>query len=182
MKAYSLEPPRWRPTSSGGGEDGSVRVNKIDHICIAVRDLDAARAVWEPILGKSGPDDPYEDPIEKVRVARYWVGEIGFELIASTEAGSDVDRFIQKRGEGVMLVGLNVDDTRAALAELGDAGYPTIGGARPFRDCEFGFVHPRGANGVLLELIDYTWPESQGDMRLVGTPAVPAEAPEGKTG
>jgi methylmalonyl-CoA/ethylmalonyl-CoA epimerase len=163
----------------GGEKEGSMRVNKIDHICIAVRDLDAARAIWEPILGKTGPDDPYDDPIEKVRVARYWVGEVGFELIASTEPGSDVDRFIQKRGEGVMLLGLNVDDTRAALGELGEPGYPTIGGARPFRDCEFGFVHPKGANGVLLELIDYRWPESNGDMRLVGTPAVPAEATEG---
>jgi methylmalonyl-CoA/ethylmalonyl-CoA epimerase len=164
----------------GGQGGGSVKVNKIDHICIAVRDLDAARAVWEPILGKSAPDDPYEDPVEKVRVARYWVGEVGFELIASTEAGSDVDRFIERRGEGVMLLGLNVDNTRVALAELHDAGYPTIGSARPFRDSEFGFVHPKGANGVLLEFIDYDWPESRGDTRLVGTPAVPGEAPDGR--
>ena len=38
-------------------------------------------------------------------------------------------------------------------------GYPLIGGVRPFRDCEFAFVHPKAMNGVLLEVIDYEWRE-----------------------
>jgi methylmalonyl-CoA/ethylmalonyl-CoA epimerase len=42
-------------------------------------------------------------------------------------------------------------------------GYPMIGGLRPFRDCEFAFVHPKKMNGVLLELIDYKWRELEGD-------------------
>jgi catechol 2,3-dioxygenase-like lactoylglutathione lyase family enzyme len=61
-----------------------MKVNKVDHICIAVKDLDKARNVWEPILGKSGPNDHYIDEPEKIRVARYWVGEVGFELMEST--------------------------------------------------------------------------------------------------
>jgi methylmalonyl-CoA/ethylmalonyl-CoA epimerase len=136
-----------------------MKVNKIDHICIAVRDLDAARRVWEPLLGKSAPDDAYVDEPEKIRVARYWIGGIGFELMESTTPDGDVARFIERRGEGVMIISLNVDDTRAALGELESQGLQLIGGARQFRDCEFGFVHPKSVNGVLLEVIDYKWRE-----------------------
>jgi methylmalonyl-CoA/ethylmalonyl-CoA epimerase len=45
------------------------------------------------------------------------------------------------------------------MEELKGKDYPFIGGARPFRDCEFAFVHPKKMNGVLLELIDYKWEE-----------------------
>ncbi|TAK54018.1 MAG: methylmalonyl-CoA epimerase [Gammaproteobacteria bacterium] len=136
-----------------------MKINKLDHLCIAVRNLEAARKIWEPILGKDGPDDAYVDEPEKIRVARYWVGGVGFELMESLTPDGDVARFIEKRGEGVMLVSLNVDNTREAIGELQQQGYPFIGGVRPFRDCEFAFVHPKAVNGVLLELIDYRWDE-----------------------
>jgi methylmalonyl-CoA/ethylmalonyl-CoA epimerase len=140
-----------------------MKVNKLDHICIAVRNLEAARKIWEPILGKDKPDDAYVDEPEKIRVARYWVGSgagaIGFELMESLTPDGEVAKFIEKRGEGVMLVSLNVDNTRAAMEELKARDYPFIGGARQFRDCEFAFIPPKAVNGVLLELIDYKWHE-----------------------
>lgn len=136
-----------------------MRVNKIDHISIAVRDLDEARKTWEPVLGKDGPDDEYVDEPEKIRVARYWIGEVGFELMESTSDDGDVARFIEKHGEGIMLVSFNVPNTRNAIAELEAGEYEFIGGARPFRDCEFAFLHPRQMNGVLTELIDDKWEE-----------------------
>jgi len=136
-----------------------MKVNKLDHICIAVRNLEAARKLWEPILGKDKPDDAYVDEPEKIRVARYWIGGVGFELMESLTPDGDVARFIEKHGEGVMLVSLNVDNTRAAMDELKAKNYPFIGGPRSFRDCEFAFVHPKAVNGVLLELIDYKWHE-----------------------
>lgn len=134
-----------------------MKVNKVDHICIAVKDLAAARKIWEPILGKTAPDDEYIDEPEKINVARYWVGEVGFELMESTTPDGDVAKYIQKHGEGVMIISLNVDNTREAMAELKQKDYPFIGGARPFRDCEFAFIHPKKVNGVLLELIDDKW-------------------------
>ena len=136
-----------------------MKVNKLDHLCIAVKDLEAARKIWEPILGKSKPDDEYIDEPEKIKVARYWIGEIGFELMESTSPDGDVAKFIEKRGEGIMLISLNVDNTREAIDELKQKDYPFIGGARKFRDCEFAFIHPQKMNGVLLELIDYKWEE-----------------------
>jgi methylmalonyl-CoA/ethylmalonyl-CoA epimerase len=111
-----------------------MNVNKIDHICIAVKNLDEAKKVWEPVLGKSKPDDEYIDEPEKIRVARYWLGGVGFELMESTAPDGDVAKFIEKRGEGIMLISLNVDNTRE-------------------------FVHPKKMNGVLLEFIDYKWKE-----------------------
>ncbi len=136
-----------------------MQVNKIDHICIAVRDLDQARKVWEPVLGKEKPDDEYVDEPEKIRVARYWVGEVGFELMESTADDGEVAKFIENRGEGVMLISFNVPDTREAITELEARDYQFVGGARPFRDCEFAFMHPKKMNNVLLELIDYQWEE-----------------------
>jgi methylmalonyl-CoA/ethylmalonyl-CoA epimerase len=136
-----------------------MKVKKIDHICIAVKNLEEARKIWEPILGKPEPDDPYVDELEKIKVARYWLGEVGFELIESTSPDGEVARFIEKRGEGVMIISFNVDNTREAMDELKGKGYPFIGGARPFRDCEFAFIHPKAVSGVLLELIDYRWDE-----------------------
>jgi len=139
-----------------------MKLNKVDHICIAVKNLDEARKAWEPLLGKEKPDDVYVDEREKIRVARYMVGEVGFELMESTTPDGDVAKFIDKRGEGVMLISFNVDNTREAVKELQGKGYPFIPDSRseiprPFRECEFAFVHPKRLNGVLTEIIDYKW-------------------------
>ncbi len=150
---------RLSPRPNASGDEGSMKVNKVDHICIAVRDLEAARKVWEPVLGKEKPDDSYVDEPEKIKVLRYWLGEVGFELMESTAPDGEVAKFIEKRGEGVMVVSLNVDHTDAAVKELKGKGYPVIGGLRPFRGSNFAFIHPKKVNGVLLELIDYPWNE-----------------------
>ena len=131
-----------------------MKVNKIDHICIAVKNLEEAKKQWEPLMGKNKPDDEYIDEPEKINVARYYLGNVGFELMESTTPDGDVAKFIEKRGEGIMLVSFNVDNTGDAIVELKGKGYPFIGGARKFRDCEFAFVHPKAVNGVLLEFID----------------------------
>lgn len=141
-----------------------MKINKIDHICIAVKDLEAAKEIWEPVLGKSGPDDAYIDESEKINVARYMLGEVGFELMESTSPDGHVAKYIEKNGEGVMVISLNVDNTRDAVDELKVKDYPFIPAAngeiaRPFRDCEFAFIHPKKLNGVLTELIDYEWKE-----------------------
>src|SRR5512137_2193991 len=139
-----------------------MKVNKIDHICIAVKNLNEAKKVWEPIMGKTKPDDEYIDEPEKIRVARYWLGEVGFELMESTTPDGDVAKFIEKHGEGIMLMSFNVDKTRDTIKELTEKGYPFIGGARKFRNCEFAFVHPKATTGVLLEYIDDKDPHKKG--------------------
>lgn len=134
-----------------------MKLNKMDHICIAVKDLDAARKIWEPVLGKSEPDDPYVDEPEQIRVARYHIGEVGFELMESTTPDGPVAQWIEKNGEGVMLISFNVDNTEEAVNELKDTYpfIPTRDGEvlRPFRNGQFAFLHPKKMSGVLTELI-----------------------------
>lgn len=130
------------------------KINRIDHVCIAVKNLKEAQQKWGPLLGKTEPDDAYVDELEKINVARYYLGEVGFELMESTSPDGDVAKFIESHGEGIMLLSFNVDKTRDTIDELSKQGYPFIGGARPFRNCEFAFVHPKATNGVLLEYID----------------------------
>lgn len=99
-----------------------MKVNRVDHLCVAVKNLDEARKEREPLLGKDTPDDAYVDEPEKIRVARYWVGEVGFELMESTTPDGDVANFIEKRGEGIMLISFNVDNTREAVKDLQGKG------------------------------------------------------------
>lgn len=132
-----------------------MKTNRIDHISIAVKNIDDAQKVWGPVLGKLKPDVEYIDDSEKIKVARYYLGDVGFELMESTAPDGEVARFIEKNGEGIMLLSLNVDNTREAMGELKQKDYPFIGGPRPFKGCEFAFIHPKKMNGVLLELIDF---------------------------
>ena len=131
-----------------------MKVNRLDHISIAVKNLREAQKTWEPILGKSKPDEEYVDAGEKIRVARYWTGEVGFELMESTDPDGEVAKFIDRKGEGVMIISLNIDSTRDGVNELIRAGYPFAGGIKHFREGEYAFIHPKAVNGVLLELID----------------------------
>jgi methylmalonyl-CoA/ethylmalonyl-CoA epimerase len=130
-------------------------IEKVDHICIAVTDLEKARKTWEPFLGKAGPDLAYRHDEEAIDVARYYVGEVGYELMASTREGSDVDRFIKKRGEGVMLLSFKVPDTVAAMKTLEEAGFQMLDKTpRVWEKSRYAFLNPGFMNGVLVEVID----------------------------
>lgn len=145
-----------------------MRLKRIDHICIAVKDLDQAMGAWEPVLGKSGPDQMYVHEPEKIRVARYVLDGVGLELMESTSPDGPVAQWIAKHGEGLMVLGLNVENTDQAVEELESKGYPFVPApdgtkVRPFEDCKFAFIQPHKLNGVLLELIDFKWPEPPAD-------------------
>jgi methylmalonyl-CoA/ethylmalonyl-CoA epimerase len=75
-----------------------------------------------------------------------------------------VAKYIEKNGEGVMIISFNVDNIRDAVNELKSKDYPFIPDsrgetARPFRDCEFAIIHPKKLNSVLTEIIDNKWEE-----------------------
>lgn len=132
-----------------------IGIEKIDHICVAVRDLAQAKSVWGPFLGKGDPDLAYRLDPEAIDVARYHVGEVGYELMASTREGSDVDRFIRSRGEGVILVSFKVPDTPKAMATLQAAGFQMIDRKpRAWENSRYAFLNPAFMNGVLVEVID----------------------------
>ncbi|MCK5836042.1 MAG: VOC family protein [Desulfobacula sp.] len=142
-----------------------MKINRVDHISIAVKNLEEAQKIWGPALGKSKPDVEYIDEFERIKVARYWIGDVGFELMESTSPDGDVAKFIEQKGEGIMLVSLNVDNTRESINELKQKNYPIIGEPRPFKGCEFAFVHPKKMNEKILSKI-----LSHQILEILGTP------------
>lgn len=132
-----------------------IGISKIDHICIAVRDLKKAMKRWELLLGMDKPDLEYAHEDEAIKVARYYVGEVGYELMCSTRDGSDVDNFIKKRGEGVMLISFKVPDTVSAIKTLVENNFEMIDKEpRTWEDSKYAFLKPGPLNGVLVEVID----------------------------
>ena len=131
-----------------------MKLEKIDHICIAVKDREKAEARFKEAFGLE-PDLRYIDEPEKIDVARYYIGEVGLELVAPTDEDSEVAKFIRKSGEGFFLLSLKVPNTGEALEELKTKPVDLIDDKpRKFQDSEFAFIHPRSLFGVLFEIID----------------------------
>ncbi|MBI2080499.1 MAG: methylmalonyl-CoA epimerase [candidate division NC10 bacterium] len=128
-------------------------IKKLDHIAIAVRDLEASARTFQQILGIP-PTKVQEVPTEKVRVAFFPFGGAEIELVQGLGPGNPVANFIEKRGEGVHHICLEVDDLEGTLARLAAAGVPLLDRTgKPGACGQVAFLHPRGANGVLIELV-----------------------------
>ena len=129
---------------------------RIDHVAIIVRNLEQALAFYRDTLGIE-PSEVKEVPTEQVRIAFLPLGGPGgseIELIEPTTSDSSLTRFLEKRGEGLHHIGLEVDDIDAALAAMREQGAPVLD-AQPRIAAEGRaiFLHPKGTNGVLLELL-----------------------------
>jgi methylmalonyl-CoA epimerase len=126
---------------------------KIDHLGIATKGIDEALKFWEDALGlENVHTETVED--QKVRVAMLPIGETRIELLEPTSEDSPISKFIEKRGGGIHHIAVEVEDIEACLAKLKSQGVrlidekPRIGA----EGCLVAFVHPKSANGVLLEL------------------------------
>ena len=130
-------------------------LTEIDHVAIAVRDLDAAVAWYRDALGA---EVEHREVVESdgVEEAMLAVAESYVQLISATRHDSPVARFLDKRGEGLHHVGYRVDDCAVALASMVKAGAVPIDAApRPgSRGTTIAFVHPKGSFGTLIELVE----------------------------
>ncbi len=128
---------------------------KLDHVAVAVSDIDSAVDNFEKKLGLTC-ERVEEVPTEKARVAFFDVGGAHLELVASTADDSSIRRSIDKRGEGLHHICLEVEDIEAAITLARLAGIrlvnespvPGAGGTR------VAFLHPKSLNGVLVELVE----------------------------
>jgi len=128
---------------------------RLDHIGIAVKDLDAALGVFRDLFGLSFKGIE-EVPEQRVKVAFLPVGDTKLELLAATGPQGPVAKFIERRGEGVHHIALHVEDLEKTMAQLKEQGIRFIdeeprqgaGGAR------IAFVHPKSTYGVLVELCE----------------------------
>ncbi len=129
-------------------------LTEIDHIAIAVRDLDAAIDYYRRAFGA---EVDHREVVESdgVEEALLKVAESYIQLTAATRPDSPIARSIEKRGEGLHHVGYRVDDCAAALAAMVAAGATAIDAQpRPgSRGTTVAFVHPKGSFGTLIELV-----------------------------
>ena len=101
--------------------------------------------------------DPEEVAEQKVRIAMLSIGESRIELLEATSADSPISKFLEKRGEGIHHICLEVDDIETALARLAANGVQLIDESPRLnsRGQKIAFIHPKGAHGVLIELYQY---------------------------
>ena len=129
---------------------------RIDHVAIAVEDLDRAIQVYSNLLGAECAPVVEDVASEGVRVAIFQLGESSIELVAPTTSDSSIAKFIEKRGGGLHHIALRVDGIDSKCSELKQQGLRLIGdvrsGSRKSRIC---FVHPKSAEGVLVELVEF---------------------------
>jgi methylmalonyl-CoA/ethylmalonyl-CoA epimerase len=129
------------------------KVLKVDHIGIAVKDLEVAKKFYSEMLGiKAAGEEVVEQ--QKVKVCFFPCGDSELELLESTSPEGPIAKFIEKNGQGMQHVALRVDNIEVALADLKEKGVRLIdetprygaGGA------SIAFVHPKATGGILLEL------------------------------
>jgi methylmalonyl-CoA epimerase len=130
---------------------------RIDHVAIIVRNIEQALQFYRDTLGIE-PSAIKEVPTEQVRIAFLPLGgpqgsEI--ELVEPLNANSSLAKFLEKRGEGLHHICLEVDDIDASLQEMQEKGAPVLDTQpRVAAEGRAVFLHPKGTNGVLLELIE----------------------------
>ncbi len=126
----------------------------IDHVGIAVEDLDAAVELYRRTLGA---EPVHREVVESqgVEEVLFRLGDSHIQLVGALGPDTPVGRFLDKRGPGLHHVGFRVDDVAAALEALRAAGIPLIDEAprSGSRGTTIAFVHPKGMGGVLVELV-----------------------------
>ena len=128
-------------------------MKKIEHLGIAVKNLEDSNALFEKLLGEA----PYKEEVvasEGVRTSFFKNGPNKIELLESLNDNGPIAKFLAKKGEGIHHVAFEVADIRAEIARLKQEGFEVLGD-EPKRGADnkwVVFVHPKSTNGVLIEL------------------------------
>jgi methylmalonyl-CoA/ethylmalonyl-CoA epimerase len=130
-------------------------LKKLEHVGIAVADLDEAVNMYRTVLGME-PDEIVDVPERGMRIAFFTLGEVQLELLASTGEDSNIAKFLARRGPGMHHLAFLVDDVAAALERLKERGVQLIDEEpkRGGRGNRIAFLHPRAMGGVLVELCE----------------------------
>lgn len=134
------------------GEYANI-MDKIDHIGIAVKNIDRSNEIFKSLFDK--PHYKIEEVLsEGVKTSFFQVGPNKIELLEATDQGSPIAKFIAKKGEGIHHIAFAVSDIHGEMARLKEQGFqllnqePKIGADNKL----VAFVHPKSSNGVLVEL------------------------------
>ncbi|WP_417859753.1 methylmalonyl-CoA epimerase [Winogradskyella sediminis] len=128
-------------------------MNKIEHIGIAVKDIEESNSLFKSLLGKA--HYKIEDvESEGVKTSFFQCGPNKIELLQATNDESPIAKFIEKKGEGIHHMAFAVDDIEAEIERLTNEGFTVIH-TQPKRGADnklIAFLHPKSTNGVLIEL------------------------------
>lgn len=128
-------------------------MKKIEHIGIAVKNLDVSNALFNSLFGK--PHYKVEEVAsEGVKTSFFESGPNKIELLAATNPDSPIAKFIEKKGEGIHHIAFAVDDIEAEIKRLKEEGFTVLNGT-PKKGADkklIAFLHPKTTNGVLIEL------------------------------
>lgn len=131
----------------------TTHMNKIEHIGIAVKNLEEANKLYAKLLGK--PHYKIEEVLsEGVRTSFFELGANKIELLEASNSESPIAKFIEKKGEGIHHIALAVDDIVSEMSRLKSEGFRLLN-EEPKKGADnklIAFVHPKSANGVLVEL------------------------------
>ncbi len=132
-----------------------MNISHIEHIGIAVKNLEESIQYWEKVFGlKCYAVEEVKD--QKVKTAFFMVGQTKIELLESTDPEGSIGKFIEKKGEGIHHMAFAVKDLENALAETEANGIQLID-KQPRKGAEglhIGFLHPKSTFGVLTELCE----------------------------
>ena len=131
-----------------------ARIKKINHIAIAVKDVEESLVFWRDAMGLTV--DHIEDvPSQKAQVVFIPVGDSEVELVKPTSPDTGVAKFIDEKGGGMHHLCFEVDDIDGMLAQLKEKGVRLINEvALELPGRKMAFVHPKSTNGVLVELYE----------------------------
>lgn len=128
-------------------------MRRIDHIGIAVKNMSESNELIRKLLGETHYKVETVDS-EHVATSFFHIGESKLELLEATDPESAIAKYIDKRGEGIHHIAFEVDDIRAELERLEKEGFVPLN-REPKRGADnkwVVFLHPRSANGILVEL------------------------------
>ncbi len=131
------------------------KVTKINHIAVVVEDMETTLKFWRDGLGLE-LSQVQDVPAEMAQIAFLPTGESEIELVKPTSPDSGLSRFLEKRGPGMHHICLEVDDIVGMLAQLKAQGIQLIN-EEPKLSADgrkYAFVHPKSANGVMVELYE----------------------------
>lgn len=128
-------------------------MRKIEHIGIAVRNLDESNSLFKKLLGVSHYKVEEVDS-EGVRTSFFRIGNIKIELLEATRPDSSIAKFIEKKGEGIHHIAFDVEDVDVKLKSLSNDGFQLINetSKEGADNKKIGFLHPKSTNGVLVEV------------------------------
>jgi methylmalonyl-CoA/ethylmalonyl-CoA epimerase len=129
-------------------------IKRVHHIGVAVNNLTESIAVFEKLLGIKA--EIHAAPCQKVTEAVFKIGgEVEIDLLEPMGQDSTVAKFLEKRGEGLHHIAMEVEDVNAGLKEMEQKGFQLIDKeGRQGVAGQIGFMHPKSVNGVLVELIE----------------------------